>query len=155
MSKKGCILDMVGEPSYFMALHRDVTEVHELEKKVNNQKVLIESVVDAAPVIIVLLDRYGKVLLDNQAYKKLIGDMGGQAPVEVFLSSLNESIQGGFDARKNIGRDFINVEVMYDSGANCPRRWFSCSGVWVSSSVSSSGRPEPPNSAGMLTPSRP
>ncbi len=127
------ILGMNGEASYYMAIHRDVTEVHELENKVNNQKVLIESVVDAAPVSIAMLDRFGKVLLDNQAYKKLIGDMRGEEPAAVFLTYLNDVIEGGFDASANEGRDFFDIEVEYDPGEGSPPRWFSCSGVWMNS----------------------
>ena len=127
------ILGMNGEASYYMAIHRDVTEVHELENKVNNQKVLIESVVDAAPVSIAMLDRFGKVLLDNQAYKKLIGDMRGEEPAAVFLTYLNDVIEGGFDASANEGRDFFDLEVEYDPGEGTSPRWFSCSGVWVNS----------------------
>jgi nitrogen fixation negative regulator NifL len=128
------ILGMNGEVSYYMALHRDVTELHELEIKVKNQKVLIETVIDATPVVTVLLDRFGRVLLDNQAYKKLMGDMQGAEPSEIFLDALNDSIEGGFDDIEARRRDFLNVEVKYNPGRGYPARWFSCSGVWVNSS---------------------
>ena len=38
-----------GETTHYLGMHRDVTEVHRLERQVQNQKALIESVVDAAP----------------------------------------------------------------------------------------------------------
>ena len=63
------VLGAEGRTRYYLALHRDVTLVHDLEHKVRNQKVLIESVVDAAPVVIALLNTDGMVLLDNHAYK--------------------------------------------------------------------------------------
>ena len=61
--------------THFLGMHRDVTEMHRLEREVRNQKALIESVVDSAPVAIALLDREDRVMLDNHEYKKLMGDL--------------------------------------------------------------------------------
>src|SRR5487761_2194893 len=68
-----------GHTTHYLGMHRDVTEVHRLERQVQNQKTLIESVVDAAQVAI--------VLLDNQEYKKLIGDLGKE-PAARLLAAL-------------------------------------------------------------------
>jgi len=125
------VLGSENKTSYYLALHRDVTEVHELEKQVRNQKILIESVVDAAPVIMVLLNNRGKVVLDNQDYKKLLGDMGGEEPAELFLESLSEVIE---QDRKNPcekRKGFINQEISISNSKGLASRWFSCSGVWV------------------------
>jgi nitrogen fixation negative regulator NifL len=121
-----------GETSYYLALHRDVTEVHELERRVSNQKVLIESVVDAAPVVIALLDAEGKVVLDNQDYKKLLGDLHGKEPAELFLQSL-EGLFGDYQTARDDHMGFYNQEIRIDIGGKTPR-WFSCSGVWVNES---------------------
>jgi len=120
-----------GATSYYLALHRDVTEVHELERQVRNQKVLIESVVDAAPVVMALLDNNGKVLLDNHDYKKLLGDMRGVEPADVFLDSLSEVI--AFDRKLPCKerRGFINQEISFKNRQGIATRWFNCSGVWV------------------------
>lgn len=128
------VLDASGETSYYLAMHRDVTDVYELERQVNNQKVLIESVVDASPVITVLLDASGKVILDNQAYKKLLGDLHGREPVEVFLESLSSVITDFQTARKQ-QLSFQNEEIRIDMGCNHSPRWYSCSGVWVNESM--------------------
>lgn len=128
------VLGADGETSYYLALHRDVTDVHELERRVNNQKVLIESVVDASPVITVLLDADGKVILDNQAYKKLLGDLHGQEPIDLFLDSLTPVITDLRTAREQ-QLDFQDEEIRIDTGDNHSPRWYSCSGVWVSESM--------------------
>ena len=65
------MLDREGGLKYFLGMHRDVTKVHELEQALRQQKARIETVLDAAPVIVVLLDADGRVVLDNQEYKKL------------------------------------------------------------------------------------
>lgn len=120
-----------GQTSYYLALHRDVTEVHELEQKVRNQKVLIESMVNAAPVVMAMLNNDGKVLLDNHDYKKLMGDLRGQEPAELFLESLSDVIEHerklAFDKRKG----FLNREIAIKNHRGVETRWFDCSGVWV------------------------
>ena len=43
------VVDASGETTHFVGMHRDITDLHRLERLVRNQKHLIESVVDAAP----------------------------------------------------------------------------------------------------------
>jgi len=120
-----------GETRYFLALHRDVTGVHDLERRLRNQKVLIESVVDAAPVVIALLNSDGKVLLDNHAYKKLMGDMRGKEPADRFLEKLFDVIEEDKKRSSSKRTGFVNREVELKFKHNLTSRWFSCSGVWV------------------------
>ena len=124
-----------GQTSYYLALHRDVTEVHELERQVRNQKVLIESVVDAAPVVMALLNNDGQVILDNQDYKKLIGDLRGDEPAKRFLQSLSDVIdyEKRLPCKKRKG--FINREVSLNNSQGVETRWFNCSGVWVNEKI--------------------
>ena len=70
-------------------MHRDITEMHRLERVVRNQKKLIESVVDAAPMAFALLDPTGRVILDNQEYKKLVSDLHVKEPAHTLLDSLS------------------------------------------------------------------
>ncbi len=77
-----------GETTHFLGMHRDVTELHRLERVVSNQKHLIESVVDAAPVAFALLDPGGRVILDNQEYKKLVTDLRVKEPAHAMLDNL-------------------------------------------------------------------
>jgi nitrogen fixation negative regulator NifL len=128
------VLGADGEVHYYLALHRDVTEVHELERKVRDQKVLIESVVDAAPVVMAMLNSDGEVLLDNHAYKKLLGDMRGSEPADVFIASLQDVIASDSQLPCRKRRGFINQEVEFRFDHNPGSRWFSCSGVWVNES---------------------
>ena len=125
------VLGADSQTRYYLALHRDVTGVHDLERKVRNQKVLIESVVDAAPVVIALLNSDGKVLLDNHAYKKLMGDMRGAEPAERFLEKLSDVIEDDLKRSSSKRKGFVNHEVELKFDYNLTSRWFSCSGVWV------------------------
>lgn len=120
-----------GQTSYYLALHRDVTEVHELEQKVRNQKVLIESMVDAAPVVMAMLNNEGKVILDNHDYKKLMGDLRGTEPAELFLASLSDVIEEDRKLAFSRRKGFINKEIAIKNSRGVETRWFNCSGVWV------------------------
>jgi len=82
------VVDSMGKTTHFLGMHRDVTEMHRLERVVRNQKKLIESVIDAAPIAFALLDQSGRVILDNQEYKKLVSDLQVKEPAHTLLDSL-------------------------------------------------------------------
>ena len=83
------VVDAKGKTTHFVGMHRDITEMHRLERVVRNQKHLIESVVDAAPIAFALLDPNGRVILDNQEYKKLVSDLHVKEPAHALLDSLS------------------------------------------------------------------
>jgi nitrogen fixation negative regulator NifL len=122
------VVDADGHTSHYLGMHRDVTEVHRLERQVQNQKAMIESVVDAAQVAICLLDERDHVVLDNQEYKKLIGDLGRE-PAATLLTGLREQMGGKFDDARARRRAIRNHEVRVDL-PNHPARWFACAISW-------------------------
>ncbi len=111
------ITPVVGEEgltTHYLGMHRDVTEVHRLERQVQNQKTLIESVVDAAQVAIVLLDEQEHVLLDNQEYKKLIGDLGKEPAVRLLAAlraQMGDAFAKAYDKHRNIAAREIFIEI--------------------------------------------
>jgi nitrogen fixation negative regulator NifL len=126
------VLDQTGEIAFFLAMHRDVSHEHELEAQLRQQKAHLETVLDAAPVLVVLLDESGRVFLDNHEYKKLLGDLRGREPVEVLRHALQE--QAGFDPLDALraGRSFKDIEVSIDIPGRRGPLWFSCSGTHTS-----------------------
>lgn len=117
-----------GDTTHFLGMHRDVTEVHRLERQVQNQKTLIESVVDAAQVAIVLLDEKERVLLDNQEYKKLIGELGKE-PALKLLAALCEQMGDAFGKAQDKHRNIAAREVCIALPKQTSR-WFSCAISW-------------------------
>lgn len=122
------VVDENGQTTHYLGMHRDVTEVHRLERQVQNHKALIESVVDTAQVAIVLLDEDERVLLDNQAYKQLIGELG-QEPAATLMGALRAQIGPGFDALRAKRRGLTNRELLIEQPGRTPR-WFACSVSW-------------------------
>lgn len=122
------VVNEQGETTHFLGMQRDVTEVHRLERQVQNQKTLIESVVDAAQVAIVLLDDNEHVLLDNQEYKKLIGDLGKE-PAARLLAALRAQLGEAFTTAYNKHSNIPAREVQIET-PNKTTRWFSCAVSW-------------------------
>ncbi len=123
------VVDVEGHTSHYLGMHRDVTEVHRLERQVQNQKTLIESVVDAAQVAIAVLDENEHVILDNQEYKKLIGDLGRE-PAQTALDILRAGMGEGFEHARKSGRGFSGREISIPR-RNGDLRWFACGGSWI------------------------
>ncbi len=123
------VLDNNGEPTHYLGIHRDITSVFALEQQVKNQKALIESVVDSSPAAMAVLDTNQKVLLDNQAYKKLVGDMRGKETAHALLEGICKDDAGFTEVLEN-RHSFHEIEVpCYIRGREEPR-WFLVSGIW-------------------------
>jgi nitrogen fixation negative regulator NifL len=125
------VCDEWAQTAYFLGIYRDVTAMHHLERQVHYQKALIESMVDAAPAVIALLDENGRVILDNHEYKKLVGDLRVREPAAEFLRALRETLGDEvFPWGRHAEHGFRDQEVSFDPGGKGQPRWFSCSGVW-------------------------
>lgn len=121
------VVNEQGETTHFLGMQRDVTEMHRLERQVQNQKTLIESVVDATQVAIALLDESERVVLDNQEYKKLIGPLGKEPAVKL-LAALRAQMGEAFKSACDKHRNLAAREVCIESPGG--ERWFSCSVSW-------------------------
>lgn len=126
------ILNDGGEPTNYIGMHRDITEMYSLEQRVKNQKVLIEQVVDLMPVATVLIDEADTVVLDNQMYKTLISDLGQTEPSHLFLKILREDLGKDWHRLRAAGAGFRNREIRIDRRNHPAPRWYTCSGSWFS-----------------------
>ena len=125
------VLNDQGEVTHYLGMHRDVTELHRLEQQLLNQKTLIESVVNIAPMAIAVLNDKGKVELDNLAYKALLADFKNREPAHLILDQLKIDVLPQADSKK---KDFTALEIAIDQGGKKKPRWFSCSGIWFDES---------------------
>jgi nitrogen fixation negative regulator NifL len=91
------------------------------------RRVLVELVVDEAPMALALLEESGKVTLDNKEYKKLCAELGTAEPARQMLDMarpdwratlLGAAASGGFRA--------LELHIDRPGGA---ARWFSCSAI--------------------------
>ena len=119
------VVDSDGKTTHFLGMHRDVTELHRLERQVRNQKQLIESVIDAAPIAFVVLDQTGRVILDNHEYKKLVSDLHLKEPAHTLLESLMPHWRETLTTQP-AQCSFIGREARIDRAGGRPR-WLSVS----------------------------
>lgn len=120
--------------SRITSVQRDVTRLHWLECEVGEQKALIESVVDSAPLVIALLDsRCDKVILDNHEYKKLMGDLRMAEPATLILNAIRTGMGDRLRPSRAGEQAFGEHEIRLESSGG--PRWFSCAGIWSSTIV--------------------
>ncbi len=109
-----------GSTSHYLGMHRDITAEYTLDKQVQNQKALIESMINASPMSLVLLDETQQVVLDNLAYKTLRSDFDGMEIADAILAAHPGPVSPG--------RDFQELELRLAGEEGT--RWFICSGNW-------------------------
>lgn len=124
------VFDADGGIIHYLGMHRDVTDLHQLERKVKNQDALFSSVVEAAPVLIMLLNTTGDVVLSNPAYKQLRRDLGGADLSEKFVEAFQESLGTDIQGMCDQGFDFSAVEVRIDVHQD-EQRWYACTATKV------------------------
>lgn len=124
------MLDERGAISHYIGMHRDVTQAHYAEQQVNNQKQLIESVLNASPVAMAVLDSDKRVVLDNQMYKMLISELDKDEPALFFLDALEQEMGDLWGGNVNRQHGFSNREIRIEGSGLRGARWFSCSGNW-------------------------
>ncbi|AEF99873.1 nitrogen fixation negative regulator NifL [Methylomonas methanica] len=124
------MLDENGAISHYIGMHRDVTQAHYAEQQINNQKQLIESVLNASPVAMVVLDRANRIVLDNQMYKMLISELGYAEPALFFLEALQQDMGDLWSTLDTHPQGFSNREIRVEGIGRRGTRWFSCSGNW-------------------------
>ena len=125
------VLNAQKEVAYFLGMHRDVTQMHQLEQQLVFQKSLTEAALDAAPMVVAMMSSAGKVMMDNHAYKALMGDFRGVEPAELFLEALQSQLGEDFSNICASEKGFTNIDVRLDPTGSSSPRWFSCSGVHV------------------------
>jgi nitrogen fixation negative regulator NifL len=124
------ILDDAGEISHYIGMHRDVTQSYFSEQQVNNQKKLIESVINASPVAMVVLDSTYRIIIDNQMYQTLISELRYDKPALFFIHALQQEFGDLWADSALHSRGFSNYEIRVEGVGQRGTRWFSCSGNW-------------------------
>lgn len=124
------IVDATGKTTHYIGMHRDITEVHNLEQQVKNQKNLIETVFDSMPVAAVLLNASLEKVLANRMFHILAQELEYDDPSRLFIAILKNDLAGSWEKFRLTTGSFKNHEVRIDQGGHLPARWFECSGNW-------------------------
>jgi len=125
------VSNTLGQIQNYLGIHRDVTELHRLECRVNNQKALIESVIDSAPLAIALLDGEDCVVLDNLEYQRLTAELGMTEPARLILDAVRIDLGYRLGPARDGALAFSDLEIRIDPLGGRAPRWLSCTGTWV------------------------
>ena len=124
------VLNDAGETTHYLGLQRDVTEVHQLEHQVLNQRALIEKAVDATQVAMVLVDTQLQPILRNRSYKALEAHLGKE-PLEILFDALEKEWPDLFEREKALHEGFATLEVALVLSSREEPLWFSCTGSLI------------------------
>lgn len=124
------IVNAVGVITHYIGMQRDITEPYQADKILNNQKLLIESVLNSSPIAMVVVDDNDKVILDNQLYKALVSDLGKGEPAQYFLQLLRDELDDNWLDLQANNEGFANREFRVETKGRQGTRWFSCAGNW-------------------------
>ncbi|MDD2659606.1 MAG: nitrogen fixation negative regulator NifL [Methylococcales bacterium] len=124
------MLNEQGAITHFIGMHRDITQSHESEKRVFNQKLLIESVINSSPIAMVVIDDQDRLILDNHNYKTLVSDLGKGEPATFFLQLLRNEMGDSWRQIQSNQQGFNGREFRIEGKGSRKTRWFSCAGNW-------------------------
>jgi nitrogen fixation negative regulator NifL len=124
------MLNEQGAITHYIGMHRDITQSYESEKKINNHKLLVESVINSSPIAMVVIDDQDRVILDNHMYKALVTDLDKGEPATFFLQLLRDEMGGLWQQTQHNEQGFNNREFRVEGKGNRRTCWFSCAGNW-------------------------
>ena len=123
------VFDEHGEPLHYLGMHRDSSDLHELEQRVSNQRQMIEAVVNAAPAAMAVLDPGQRVVLANPSFCRLAAELADGSS-EGLVTLLRDNLAAPFAALEAHGKAFAGKELSFDLGGRSPR-WLSCHGLAI------------------------
>ncbi len=121
------MLDSQKKITHYLGMHRNISEQHQIEKKLQNQKLLIESVINASSVAMAVLDQNDRIILDNLQYKALVSDLDCHEPAVLFLDLLSQELGNIRSYLSDNPAGLNNYEVRIDNNSKHGVLWFSCS----------------------------
>lgn len=124
------VINEQGDTVNYLGMHRDCTEMHQLEQRVLNQKLMIEAVINAAPEAMVVLDEQGKVVLSNPSFIAIAAELAPDKTQETLLTILGEKLEGKLEPLLQNSQGFAGKEITIDLGGFSPR-YFSCFGTCI------------------------
>lgn len=118
------VVDADDRATHYIGMHRDITEMHRLERELRDHMALVESVFTLAPVAIVLIAPDGERIRENAAYLHLRSELGCD-PAERVFTALGLSLSSWVEAGALV--QFKDREVGIGSEGGRPTCWLSCS----------------------------
>ncbi|GAB1257751.1 hypothetical protein NBRC116494_22530 [Aurantivibrio plasticivorans] len=124
------VINDQGATVFYLGMHRDGTDVHELQQRVLNQKLMIESVVNSVPAAMALLGLDGRLVLSNPSFDSLSREYIQKGSTVDFVGLLDKQLEGAVSKLKSDRLAFDRKEITIDRGDGHPKR-LSCFGTTI------------------------
>ncbi|PMR73774.1 nitrogen fixation negative regulator NifL [Billgrantia endophytica] len=121
------VLDENDRTIYYLGMHRDTSDLHELGQRVSNQRLMIEAVVNSSPAAMVVISRDQRVMMSNPSFCKLAKELTADGSAESLVALLRDNLATPIEALESHGTTFTGMEISFDLGGRSPR-WLSCHG---------------------------
>tara|TARA_R110001583_G_scaffold79375_2_gene214465 strand:- start:22337 stop:23923 length:1587 start_codon:yes stop_codon:yes gene_type:complete len=125
------VINEHNDTTYYLGMHRDGSEMHELEQRVMNQKLMMESVLNAVPAAVVVLDEQGRIVSTNPSFRKMATDVAPNEPLEASIEVLSKALDSSYQQLISDRRSFEGKEFSLDFGSSSNPSWFSCFGSTI------------------------
>ena len=124
------LLDETGKTVHYLSMHRDGSDMHQLEQRVVNQRQMMESILNAVPSAVVLLDENKSIVSSNPGFMRLAQESMPDVPPDALVEMLAFRLGNAFQQLVEDGRSFSDKEFSIDTGAGQPQ-WYSCFGTRI------------------------
>jgi len=115
------VIDEAGETVYYLGMHRDGSDMHQLEQRVVNQRHMLESVLNSVPSCMVLLDENQSIVSSNPSFSRLANELMPGVPREAVVASISTRLGNSYQQLMEEGRSFTDKEFTVDNGVGQPR----------------------------------
>lgn len=122
------VINEDNETIYYLGMHRDGSDMHELEQRLMNQKLMMESVLNAVPAAVVVLDEQKRIVSVNPSFRELASFLVGGEPAEAAVNVIGKKLGQPFSQLLDNGRSFDDKEFSVERGRSLTR-WYSCFGT--------------------------
>ncbi|MBM97035.1 MAG: nitrogen fixation negative regulator NifL [Oceanospirillaceae bacterium] len=124
------LLDESGKTVHYLGMHRDGSDMHQLEQRVINQRQMMESILNAVPSAVVLLDESKSIVSSNPGFMRMASALMPDVPPDALVEMLAFRLGNAFQQLVEDGRSFSDKEFSIDTGAGQPL-WYSCFGTRI------------------------
>lgn len=124
------LLNDDGQTIHYLGMHRDGSDMHQLEQRVVNQRQMMESILNAVPSAVVLLDEQQTIVSSNPSFSALASTLMPGVPQDALVEMLSFRIGNAYRQLLEDGRPFSNKEFFVDNGTGRPFS-YSCFGTRI------------------------
>lgn len=115
---------------YYLGMHRDGSDMHELEQRVMNQKLMMEAVLNSVPASVLVLDEHHRIVSANPSFRALAADLLRDEPLETVVNVVGTKLGSAYHQLLEDRRSFDDKEFSLDYGRS-RGRWYSCFGTTI------------------------